>query len=136
MARDQLHADQHFDGNRRSWLAFNEAICDHLSGLICKQGMTSYGVISGEPQNGGGNAQAVVASRYWRHQTAWNALIGGISDTPLRGFLRSTFGTGLNAGVGGPPRQAVDPRKAWLHLLAIFDAPLNQMEISAAKVKG
>jgi len=25
---------------------FNESICDHLSGLICKQGMTCYGVIT------------------------------------------------------------------------------------------
>jgi len=33
-----------------------------------------------------------------------NALIGAISDTPLRGFLRSTFGTGLlNAGIDRRP---------------------------------
>jgi len=70
MARDLLHADHHFDGQRRSWRRFNDKICDHLSGLICKQGMTCYGVISGEPQNNGGNANAVVVSRLWRREVA------------------------------------------------------------------
>jgi len=37
--------------------------------------MTCYGVISGEPQNVGGNAQPVVASRHWRKQTAWNVMV-------------------------------------------------------------
>ena len=86
--------------------------------------MTCYGVMSGEPQNVGGNAQPVVASRHWRKQTAWNIMVDAIADDPLRGFLRSTFGSGLNAVAGGPPRQ-IDPLRAWMHLLAIFDAPLN-----------
>jgi len=137
MARDLLHADHHFDGQRRSWRRFNDKICVHLSGLICKQGMTCYGVISGEPQNAGGNANAVVASRLWRREVAWNVLNDVVDDTSLRGYLRSTFGSGLNAvagGAGGVPR-TVDPLGAWRHLLATVDAPLNQMEISEAKME-
>jgi len=108
-----------------------------LSGLLCKQGMTCYGVINGEPQNAGGNANAVVASRLWRKEVAWNVLSDAINDISLRGYLRSTFGSGLNAvagGAGGAPR-TVDPLGAWRYLLAIFDAPLNQMEISETKME-
>ena len=137
MSRDLLHADHHFDGQRRNWRHFNDKICDHLSGLICKQGMTCYGVISGVPQDMGGNAIAVVASRHWRLQMAWNVINDAVDDTSLRGYLRSTFGSGLNAvagGAGGAPR-SVDPLGAWRYLLAIFDAPLNQMEISETKME-
>jgi len=111
MSRDLLHADHHIDGQRRNWRRFNDKICDHLSGLLCKQGMTCYGVINDEPQNAGGNANAVVASRLWRREMAWNVLNDAINDTSLRGYLRSTFGSGLNAvagGAGGAPRM-VDP---------------------------
>jgi len=124
MSRDLLHAYHHFDGNRASWLRFNESICNHLSGLICKQGMTCNGVISGEPQNVGGMAQPVVASGHWRKQTAWTAMIDSIADDALQGFLRSTFGSGLNAIAGGPgPTRRIDPHGAWLHLLAILTPP-------------
>ena len=68
---------------------------------------------------------------------AWNVLNDAVDDTSLRGYLRSTFGSGLNAvtgGAGGAPR-TVDPLGAWRHLLATFDAPLNQMEISETKME-
>jgi len=65
---------------------------------------------------------------------AWNVLNDAINNTSLRGYLRSTFGSGLNAVEGGAPR-TVNPLGAWRHLLSIFDAPLNNMEISEAKME-